>query len=53
MIGWIIGLLFMSVYSVAMDALLQCFLVDEANAHGKKPKYAPDDLVDVMDIEEK
>ena len=40
-IGWVIGLLFMSVYSVSMDALLQCFLVDEANCRGK-PKYAPE-----------
>ena len=51
-IGYAVGLLFMSVYSVAMDALLQCFLVDELNSKGKgKPKFAPEELADVMDIE--
>lgn len=51
-IGYAIGMLFMSVYAVAMDALLQCFLVDELNSKGKgKPKYAPEELADVMDID--
>lgn len=28
-IAYLVGVLFMSVYSVAMDTLLQCFIVDE------------------------
>ena len=46
----------MSVYTVAMDTLLQCFIVDETNqkASGKgKAQWAPADLADLMDTEEK
>ena len=46
----------MSVYTIAMDTLLQCFIVDETNqkAKGKgKPQWAPEDLADLMDTEEK
>ena len=51
-IAYSIGVLFMSVYSVTMDALLQCFLVDEVNSKGRgRPKYAPEELADVMDID--
>ena len=55
-IGFIIGMLFMSVYTIAMDTLLQCFIVDETNAKAKgkgKPQWAPEDLADLMDVEEK
>lgn len=52
-IAWLIATLFMSVYAVAMDALLQCFIVDEMNQKGKgKAKWAPADLADLMDNEE-
>ena len=52
-IAYLIGTLFMSVYAVAMDALLQCFIVDESNQKGKgKAKWAPADLADLMDNEE-
>jgi len=45
-------MLFMSIYGVAMDALLQCFIVDETNQKGKgKAKWAPADLADLMDTE--
>jgi len=47
-------MLFMSVYTIAMDTLLQCFIVDETNqkAKGKgKPQWAPEDLADLMDVE--
>jgi hypothetical protein len=27
-IGYVVGVLFMTVYSIAMDTLLQCFIVD-------------------------
>lgn len=43
-ISYAIGMLFMSVYSIAMDTILQCFIVDEANqkANGAKTAlYAP------------
>ena len=56
MIAYLIALLFMSVYTVAMDTLLQCFIVDETNqkASGKgKAQWAPADLADLMDTEEK
>jgi hypothetical protein len=39
-----VGMLFMSVYSLAMETLLQCFIVDETNQKGKggkAPLYAP------------
>lgn len=43
-ISYAIGMLFMSVYSIAMDTILQCFIVDEANQQAKGTKtalYAP------------
>lgn len=52
-IAFLIGMLFMAVYSVAMDSLLQCFIVDETNQKGKgKAKWAPSDLADLMDTDE-
>lgn len=42
--SWAISMLFMSVYELAMDTLLVCFIVDESNQkeEGKNtPKYAP------------
>lgn len=53
-IGFIIGTLFMSIYSVAMDTLLQCFIVDETNAKagGKKGvQWAPEELAGLIDAE--
>ena len=51
--AFLVATLFMSVYAVAMDALLQCFIVDESNQKGKgKAKWAPADLADLMDTEE-
>lgn len=55
LIGYLVGTLFMSIYAVAMDTLLQCFLVDEANQKAKgsgKAKYAPEELAEVMDVDE-
>lgn len=54
MIGYVVALLFMSVYSIAMDTLLQCFIVDETNQKGKgkgAPVYAPADLAELMDTD--
>jgi hypothetical protein len=52
--AFLVGMLFMAVYSIAMDTLLQCFIVDETNSKGKGSKaaqFAPQDLADCMDIE--
>lgn len=46
-ISYAIGMLFMSIYSVAMDTILQCFIVDESNQKekgGKTALYAPEEL---------
>ncbi len=46
-ISYAVGLLFMSVYSIAMDTILQCFIVDEINQKAKGEKtalYAPEEL---------
>ncbi len=42
----------MSVYSIAMDTILQCFIVDEANQKckgGKTALYAPEELQALID----
>ena len=47
-----IAMFFMAIYSIAMDTILQCFIVDEANQKAKGGKgalYAPQDLADLMD----
>lgn len=43
--------LFMGVYSIAMDTVLACFIVDEMNqeaAGGKKALHAPEELYDLL-----
>ncbi len=43
-IAFAVGMLFMAVYSIAMDTIFQCFIVDEANQKvkgGKTALYAP------------
>jgi hypothetical protein len=45
-------MVFMAVYSLAMDTLLACFVVDETNqkASGKNyAMYAPEELQKLMD----
>ena len=42
--AYAVSTLFMAVYSVAMDTLLACFIIDEMNQKGKGgkgPLYAP------------
>ena len=42
----------MSVYSIAMDSILQCFIVDETNQQakgGKTALYAPAELQELID----
>ncbi len=42
----------MSVYTIAMDTILQCFIVDEENqkANGQKTaKYAPPEIRELID----
>lgn len=46
-VSFAISMLFMAVYSLAMETLLQCFIVDEANQKNKGSKgalYAPEEL---------
>ncbi len=46
-------MVFMSVYSLAMDSLLACFIVDETNQKdsGKNyAMYAPEELQKLMDV---
>ena len=55
-LGYVISTLFMAVYTVAMDTLLVCFIVDENNnkgkGNGKKGAiHAPQDLADLMDTD--
>lgn len=53
-LGYVVAVLFMAVYTVAMDTLLVCFIVDETNqkAKGKKGTiHAPQDLADLMETD--
>jgi hypothetical protein len=54
-IAFAVGILFMAVYSIAMDTIFQCFIVDEANQQskgGKTALYAPEEIQALIDIEE-
>lgn len=43
-------MVFMSIYSLAMDTLLACFIVDETNNKaGGHAMYAPEELQKLMD----
>jgi len=45
LISFAIAMFFMSIYTIAMDTILQCFIVDEANQKakgGKTALYAPE-----------
>lgn len=51
-IAFAVGMLFMSVYSIAMDTIFQCFIVDEANQKikgGKTALYAPEGIQELID----
>ena len=46
-----IATLFMSIYSIAMDTILACFIIDEMNQEatgGKRALHAPEELYDLM-----
>lgn len=46
-ISFVVAIFFMSIYTLAMDTILQCFIVDEANQKakgGKTALYAPANL---------
>jgi hypothetical protein len=54
-IGYAVSTLFMAVYSIAMDTLLACFIIDENNQKakgGKAPLYAPEELAELIDRDE-
>lgn len=53
-ISYAIGVVFMAVYSLAMDTLLACFIIDESNQKGKgkgMPLFAPPELAELVDHE--
>ena len=47
---YVIAYLFMMVYGMAIDTILQCFLLDEtlAKSSGQDPQHTPDNLKDIM-----
>lgn len=49
-IGFVIGYLFMIVYGMSIDTILQCFLLDEtlAKGSGQEPEHTPEPLRDIM-----
>ena len=52
--SYAVAILFMTVYTLAMDTLLACFIVDETNSKskgGKAPQYAPPELAALMDTD--
>jgi hypothetical protein len=51
-ISFAVGMLFMAVYSIAMDTILQCFIVDETTQKekgGKAALYAPAEIAELID----
>jgi len=53
LLSYLIAMFFMSIYDVAMDTILQCFICDEENQKakgGKTALYAPPELAELMDI---
>lgn len=51
--SYAVAMLFMTVYTLAMDTLLACFIVDESNSKGKggKPQHAPPELAELMETD--
>ena len=43
-IAWITGTMFMSVWGMAADTILQCFCVDKELSKGKYNNHTPDQL---------
>lgn len=53
-ISYAISNIFMTVYGMAIDSILMCFLYDEEMSRGGgKPKYAPDLLMEFFVDNEK
>jgi hypothetical protein len=53
--SYAVAVVFMIVYSLAMDTLLVCFIVDETNQKAKGGKgtiRAPDELKELIDTNE-
>lgn len=50
-----VGILFMSVYGMAIDSILQCYCLDEElnKKNGKDPAHSPAPLREFMDKVEK
>ena len=54
-IGYAIGTLFISIYAIAIDTLLACFIVDEMNQAGKggkKALHGPEELYELLPDDE-
>eukprot|EP01015_Nassula_variabilis_P032901 TRINITY_DN779_c0_g1_i6.p1 TRINITY_DN779_c0_g1~~TRINITY_DN779_c0_g1_i6.p1 ORF type:complete len:357 (-),score=60.90 TRINITY_DN779_c0_g1_i6:124-1155(-) len=51
-VGYVIADLFMTVYSMSVDTVLQCFLVDE-EAHDGRATNAPGDLKNILEDNQK
>lgn len=49
-ISWMVGLMIMTVYGMAVDAILHCFILDESLGakKGKGPSYTPEYLKDFL-----
>lgn len=54
-ISYVISLMFMAVYGMACDTILQCFCVDEdiSKSKGKAPQHCPAPLKDLFDSVDK
>ena len=55
LISFLIAEVFMSVYGMACDTILHCFLVDEeiCKRNGRNPMHSPETLKDFLDSERK
>ncbi len=49
-VGFLIGVISMSVYGVSGDSLMHCFLLDE-EVNEKMPKHTPKELQSFIDAE--
>ena len=50
-VSYMIGYLFITVYGMAIDAILHCFLLDEelSKTKGRNPSFTPEYLRDFLD----
>jgi hypothetical protein len=46
-VAYAISCVFMTIYSLSMETILACFIIDESS--NKRAKFAPPELVELMD----